>query len=277
MQYRRLFKEDDDFHPADRTPDERDNWLVGKEWYSKAIDAVDNKGNSLGRKSPRDFYSSPAKSQMNYAEAIEEEGNFDKARRAWIKAAEEWRQFGNTLIEHSTGVKLQLGSQPRLEKEVADLRAKLEAHAARRAREIGRREAAGAHAGRARKMLDTPADKLTPEQAEKRYAAPGRRSTSPIAKWPSGSPASSRRTRTRRCSWPTRSSDQHRQLQFTINYKRDANYDYWQTGPNSSKRPTRLTARELMFDARTSVPRRRPAEGQEALSGRLRQVAAGDR
>ena len=38
---------------ADRTPDERDNWLVGKEWYLKAIDAVDNKGKSLGRKSPR--------------------------------------------------------------------------------------------------------------------------------------------------------------------------------------------------------------------------------
>ena len=33
VQYRRLFKEDDDFHPADRTLDERDNWLVGKEWY----------------------------------------------------------------------------------------------------------------------------------------------------------------------------------------------------------------------------------------------------
>ena len=95
VQYRRLFKEDDDFHPADRTPDERDNWLVGKEWYLKAIDAVDNKGKSLGRKSPRDFYSSPAKSQMNYAEAIEEEGYFDKARRAWMKAGEEWRQFGN--------------------------------------------------------------------------------------------------------------------------------------------------------------------------------------
>ena len=92
VQYRRLFKEDDEFHPADRTLEERDNWLVGKEWYLKAIDAVDNKGKSLGRKSPRDFYSSPAKSQMNYAEAIEEEGYFDKARRAWIKAAEEWQR-----------------------------------------------------------------------------------------------------------------------------------------------------------------------------------------
>src|SRR3954471_2935489 len=127
VQYRNLFKKDDDFHSPDRAPDDRDNWLVGKEWYEKAIDSVDNKGRSLGRKSPRDFYSSPAKSQMNYAEAIEEEGFFEKARRAWIKSAEEWRQFGTVFIEHSTGVRLQLGSQARLEKEVAELRAKLEA------------------------------------------------------------------------------------------------------------------------------------------------------
>ena len=63
----------------------------------------------MGRKSPRIFYSSPAMSQMNYAEAIEEEGNFDKARRAWIKAQEEWEEFGRLPIEHSTGVVLRLG------------------------------------------------------------------------------------------------------------------------------------------------------------------------
>ena len=40
VQYRRLFKADDEFHAdaPDRTPDERDNWLVGKEWYLTAID-----------------------------------------------------------------------------------------------------------------------------------------------------------------------------------------------------------------------------------------------
>jgi hypothetical protein len=128
-QYRRLFREDEyDYRPPGSALDERDNWLAGKEWYLKAIESVDVKGHSLGRKSPRDFYSSPAKSQMNYSEAIEEEGTFgEKARRAWQKAAEEWRQFGNEVIEHSTGVKLQLGSQPRLEKELADLRKSLDA------------------------------------------------------------------------------------------------------------------------------------------------------
>src|SRR6478609_612702 len=164
VQYRRLFKKDDEFHAdaPDRTPEERDNWLVGKEWYLQAIDAVDNKGQSLGRKSPRDFYSGPAKSEMNYAEAIEEEGYFEKARRAWIKAAEEWRQFGTVFIEHSTGVRLQLGSQARLEKEVADLRAKLEALApGTRDRVIAEKRAA--LPADDREALDTPKEKLKPE------------------------------------------------------------------------------------------------------------------
>jgi hypothetical protein len=87
-QYRKLFKEDDDFHPADRTPDERDNWLVAKNWYLRSIAAVDVKGKSLGKKSQRDLYSDPAKAQINYAEAIEDDGQFDKAQRAWTLAGQ---------------------------------------------------------------------------------------------------------------------------------------------------------------------------------------------
>src|SRR4051812_29906959 len=167
VQYRKLFKQDDEYHPADRSMEERDNWLVGKEWYLTAINAVDNKGKSLGRKSPRDFYSSPAKSQMNYAEAVEEEGFFDKARRAWQKAGEEWIVFGKQVIEHSTGVKLYLGSQKELEKKVADLRAKLDSMLP------GGRKKIADEKRKALKpdelaVLDTPREKLKPEQAQKR-------------------------------------------------------------------------------------------------------------
>ncbi len=39
-QFRKLFKEDDDFHGiAPAGP--RDNWLVGKEWFEQAVDMVD--------------------------------------------------------------------------------------------------------------------------------------------------------------------------------------------------------------------------------------------
>ena len=160
VQYRRLFVKDDDFHPADRPPDERDNWLVGKEYYDQAIDAVDNKGKSIGRKSPRIFYSSPAMSQMNYSEAIEEDGFFDKARRGWIKAQEEWEKFGQLPIEHSTGVVLRLGDEEKLTAEVKKLQAELDAMAPGLRDKIDGGKAGRAHAGR-RAALDTPPEKRT--------------------------------------------------------------------------------------------------------------------
>lgn len=250
VQYRRLFKNDNEFHPADRTPDDRDNWLVGKEWYLKAIDAVDNQGRSIGRKSPRDLYSGPAKSQMNYAEAIEEEGFFEKARRAWMKAAEEWRQFGNAFIEHSTGVRLQLGSQGRLEKEVADLRSKLEGISpGTRAKLVEEKRAALTAEDRA--ILDTPRDKLTVEQAEMRYqldpkvVVTDREVAERIAK---DHPDKQNQA----LQLATDIERQDRQLQFTINYKRDANYDYWQTRADFEQTQNALDARKLMYDGRTA-------------------------
>src|SRR4029079_9287865 len=152
---------------ADRQLEDRDNWLVGKEWYLTAINAVDNKGKSLGRKSPRDFYSNPATPQMTYAEAVEEEGFFDKARRAWQKAGEEWAVFGEQLIEHYTGVKLYLGSQKKLEKQVAELRAKLQSMTPD-AKNKSTEEKRKALKPDELALLDTPREKLKPEQAQKR-------------------------------------------------------------------------------------------------------------
>jgi hypothetical protein len=250
VQYRRLFKHDDEFHAdaPDRTPDERDNWLVGKEWYLTAIDAVDNKGQSLGRKSPRDFYSSPAKSEMNYAEAIEEEGAFEKARRAWIKAAEEWRQFGNVFIEHSTGVKLQLGSQARLEKELADLRAKLEALApGTRDKLVAEKRAALPPDDR--EALDTPKEKLKPEQMDKHYRAEQKIQVSDreVANRIAQEKPADKNQADQLASEIER---QDKVLQFTINYKRDANYDYWKTRADFEQTANALQAREKMFAAR---------------------------
>ena len=43
---------------------------------------------------------------------------------------------------------------------------------------------------------------------------------------------------------------QDKVLQFTINYKRDANYDYWKTRAEFEQTPSALTARTRMFEAR---------------------------
>lgn len=248
LQYRRLFKADDEFHPADRTLEDRDNWLVGKEWYKEAIEAVDNRGQSLGRKSPRDFYSSPAKSQMNYAEAIEEEGAFEKARRAWTTAAKEWREFGEDIIEHSTGVKLQLGAQPDIEKELAATRAKLDALKPD-VREQLANEKRSALTTDERQILEKPRASLTPEESAKLYEiepkvqVTDREVAERIA---SEQPVSEKQA----LQLANELERLDIQLRYTVNYKRDANYDYWQTRADFEQTPNALAAREAMFNAK---------------------------
>jgi hypothetical protein len=252
-QYRRLFRDDEyDYRPPGSSLEERDNWLSGKEWYLTAIDSVDKKGNSLGRKSPRDFYSSPAKSQMNYAEAIEEEGTFgDKARRAWQKAAEEWRQFGKEVIEHSTGVKLQLGSQPELEKELAELRAKLDALLPG-VREKIVEEKRQALTPDDRRLLDTPSAEVKREDSAKRYELEQKIQVTDreVAERIAQDAPTSQREALQLANDIERTDEK---LQYTINYKRDANFDYWQTRADFEQTHNAIEARRLMYDAKRKM------------------------
>ena len=248
VQYRKLFQQDDEFHPADRPLEDRDNWLVGKEYYKKAIEAVDGKHQSLGRKSPRDFYSGPAKSDMNYAEAIEEEGFFDKARHAWQRAAEAWRLFGQTPIEHSTGVRLQLGTQPELEKKVAEMRASLDAMLpnGRKALAVEKRQALKPDE---LQVLDMPREKLKPEQVEQRVNLEAK----VLVTDRNVAERVAREQPDKANQVMQLASDLEREetlLQYTINYKRDANYDYWQNRADFEQTSDALNAREKMFMAK---------------------------
>jgi len=93
-QFRKLFKEDDDFHGS-RPLALRDNWLVGKEKFEQGEDMVDTLGVSMMGKSPLIFRSNAPMCQMSYAEAIEKDGAFGEvARRAWANATDEWRRYG---------------------------------------------------------------------------------------------------------------------------------------------------------------------------------------
>jgi hypothetical protein len=185
---------------------------------------------------------------MNYAEAIEEDGLWDKARRAWQKASEEWALFGEQMIEHSTGVKVYLGSQKKLEKQVADLRAKLNAMLP----DVQKKVAEEKH--KALKpdelaLLDTPREKLKPEQAQKRaeieakIAITDRDVAERIAK---EQPAKANEA----LQLASDINREDTQLQYTVNYKHDANFDYWQNRADFEQTPDALKARELMFEAK---------------------------
>ena len=114
-----------------------------------------------------------------------------------------------------------------MEKEVADLRAKLEALApGTRDKLVAEKRAALPPDDR--EALDTPKEKLKPEQMDKHYRAEqkiavvDREVADRIAQ---EKPADKNQAD----QLASEIERQDKVLQFTINYKRDANYDYWKT------------------------------------------------
>lgn len=167
--YRRLFKADDDFHPADRPPEKRDNWLVARTWYEEAILAVDFRNKTLGKKNPVLFYSDPGRAQINYSDAIEREGIFgEKAKNAWATAGDLWRIFGNKEFPASTGVMIRLSNLDRLKEEGAKLMERVESLAENPSAEL-EAKLRSELTEEERRLIDTPEDEIPEEELEEYY------------------------------------------------------------------------------------------------------------
>jgi hypothetical protein len=168
-QFRRLFKEDDDFH-GDRPKPLRDNWLVGKEEYERAVAMVKSLRGSMMGKSPLIYHSSAPMCQMSYSEALEKDGTFGKeAQRNWKIAAEEWRRYGEENIPTSyrddggQPIILHLNDQEMHEQAAKKLLAKLEAfQPGLREKILAEKRAALSPAQR--EAMDTPPDKRAGKQ-----------------------------------------------------------------------------------------------------------------
>lgn len=105
-QYRKLFKEDDDFNGS-RPVAERDNWLVAKPWFLKIQELVDSGARMA--KSPTLYRSDAPKCQYFYAETLEKEGTFGEVSlKNWAQAAREWNEYGNFDLPHTTGLMIRL-------------------------------------------------------------------------------------------------------------------------------------------------------------------------
>jgi hypothetical protein len=142
-QYRELFRQDWNnlFHAHDeynmnRTDEERDNWLVSKEYYRRAeslADMLDSQGIPL-RTTPLLFFSEAPKSQINYAETRQLEGRFvdpkierPETKRAWESARIEWIEFGRRVLPTTFGISIRLEDLESQQDLAAELRQKLEA------------------------------------------------------------------------------------------------------------------------------------------------------
>ena len=249
VQYRQLFKNDDEYHGDDPPPgsDERDNWLVSKKEYLNAIAAVQDRGKSLGKKSEKIFYSSPAKSQMSYSEAIETEGSFAKGQAGWRVSADDWRDFGDRWIQHSTGRRLQLGHEQELAELVERLEQELESLAP----------------GLKEKMLEERRAALTEEQRKAVDTEPDNRADDQWALFHEVEPTlhlsdlelvqrmseENPDIRKQASMLAQKLAEERTNLVYTDRYKSDANYDYWALRAEFEQTDTAVEARRKMFEA----------------------------
>lgn len=115
--YRKLFQEDDQFHGS-RSPDARDNWLVGKQYYREAEERDDGQ-HPLGVASVI-FYSEAPLCQFSYADALEKDGRFgQKAPAAWRQAGLDWHEFGQIELPTTNDAQICLNDQEKYEKATA--------------------------------------------------------------------------------------------------------------------------------------------------------------
>ena len=246
-QYRELYKQDEDFHPVDRTPAERDNWLVSKSRYLESIATVEEDPKKLGKKSPALFFSSPSKSQMSYAEAIEDEGLFELAVAAWKKAGNEWADFGRVLVQHSQGPFLQLGLEDELAEVVEGLRGRLVAMM----EGVEERVVADARASlteEQREVLEAPYGELTSEQQSLRYEAERLLKVTPdklASKIAEETPERQREA----AALAAELMETDKRLRFTRNYKDTTNYDYWALRCEFEQTEAAVTARQKVYSA----------------------------
>jgi len=247
--YRRLFKEDPDFHPSDRPPEQRDNWLVSRGWYETSLSAVDDKKKSLGQKNPTTFYSDPGRSQINYGEAIEKEGVFgEKAKSAWATAARLWKNFGNRDLKSSLGFNIRLGDVERLTAETVKMERQLQ-ELSSSAMEDALAEKRAALTPEQRALIDGPQTGLTEEQSTELYEAQRLLVVLPadiadqIAKKSPQKAAEARRLANKIVAARSR-------IRLTNNNRDVVNYEYWETRCSLEQTPEALRARDFAYAGR---------------------------
>jgi hypothetical protein len=244
LQFRRLFREDDDFNGS-RPLALRDNWLVGKEWFDAAAELAQSTGKGVRKKSPLLYLSNGPMCLMNYAAALEEEGTFGEvAGRAWKKAGDLWRKYGDMDIPHSFGDIIHLNDQEKITAEAKRLVARLEAlQPGLRQKIIDEKLASLTR--KQRIALDTPGEKRTEKQIQlaaeaellltvthedvaRRVDAPRRAEAKKIAK---------------------KATKLEKLADEIDGYRQIVNFNYWRMRAEVEQTPLALEARKLIYDA----------------------------
>jgi hypothetical protein len=192
LQFRRLFREDDDFHRRQKIQ-QRDNWLFGKAYFLEAQRAVELGAPMPAASSPV-FYSRPPVAESNYAEALDSDhgealdaaamqlspdresaqrfekrvADVDKRYRlaiplAWENAGAEWRKLGDRDFPTENAGPYRLNDRAALARNLAAAQAKLEKLAPGVREKIRQRKIAKLPADR-RRALELPSEQRSEEQ-----------------------------------------------------------------------------------------------------------------
>jgi hypothetical protein len=249
--YRKLYKNNDDeiLYPRDTPLDRRDNWLVSRDWYERAVRVIDSGEQQLGTKNPTTFFDSPARSQMSYAEAIEEEGVFGpRAQQAWREGGRLWDGYGQREFRATNDLMIRLADLTKWQAEAKRLMAELEALAP----------------GTPGKLAQEAAAKLTPEQRKALVTSPAEPDdefyrirdeaielTSVTVDKIAGriaqdDPAKASKAR----QLAARIKENDERIRMIDSNRGVANYDYWDVRCKIEQSPEALKARELSFEAK---------------------------
>jgi hypothetical protein len=128
-QYRRLFREDDEFsqfalqhgYNMPMLPSERDNWKVGLHWLKLGEHLVLVEKVSIGKESDFMFCMHSRFNYFNYAKWKRRDGDFTQtAFDAWREAGEQWKEFAqitmNTALPKDRSAILKKGAEVFYEK-----------------------------------------------------------------------------------------------------------------------------------------------------------------
>ncbi|MCA9199939.1 MAG: hypothetical protein KDA87_20510 [Planctomycetales bacterium] len=267
VQYRRLFKEDTDYHQQLRREGVNmddavgvlgmDNWLTGRQWFLTAQSLVDDqkipiRGNLLdesGRikrgKAPLLFHSYPAKWLMNYAAGIEEQGVLDEsARLAWASAGRAWDEYGARDIMTSYGFPIRLNEDIKLRNElnrqvdefdkfISGLREEL---IAKKREQLTPEEIAA---------IDTPFDDRSEEQIELAFKAEDKIKI----EYDEAAKAAPPRIRRTALRMARKLMENEQKLQATTSYQEQVNFLYWQLRCEIEQTETATNARRYIYEA----------------------------
>jgi hypothetical protein len=257
VQYRKLFKEDDEFHGS-RPLSRRDNWLVGQEWFLEAERVVDTLGvaisglnplNDPGQKrgkSPLIFFSDSAMCLINYADAMEDEGTFGEvAQAAWRKASEAWKNYGNRQLATTYNVPIQLNDKElnddRAAKALADLKSQLPEGTEEKIREekitkLSKREQAA---------LNTPVDKRNADQQSLMYTVDDKIKVRPIDLAEKADEAK----RPQALALADEVASAENLSGIIDRYRQIVNFEYWRLRCEVERNEDTLAARKLVHQA----------------------------